>query len=72
MIAVAVHMKNHPAVGVVTDDKTRISMIFHHGGGTWIPVAAIKVGDPEVRQPPACFTLPDAIRRELDFELGIR
>lgn len=71
MITVTVHMNNHPAVGVVTDDETRISMIFHHGGGAWTPIGAIKAGDPEVRQPPAYFTVPEAVRRELDLELGV-
>ncbi len=71
MIRVAVHMNSHPAIGVVTDSESQISMLFHRGGGNWTPIGAIKNGHPEVRQPPECFVLPDDIRRQLDSKLGV-
>lgn len=71
MIQTVVHMNSHPAIGVVTDSHTGISMLFHRGGGQWVPIAAIRVGSPDVRQLPECFTVPDHVHRDLDSALGV-
>lgn len=71
MITVAVHMNNHPAIGVIGDTESDISIIFHHASGVWIPMGLIKVGSPEVRQLPASFAPMDACLQSLDRELGI-
>lgn len=58
-----------PALGMVTDWDTMITMVFHHGAGDWTPVCALRAGSSDVITVPTCFEIDAQVLANLNVRM---